>query len=90
MHDSRSLAKKGYKHITGTSTYASLSQAVSRIKHYDEVGHRIVVYADEKVFKVSAGQMSPNDFKLYNRQGLRKAKNASAYAKVNWWESEGK
>ena len=83
MHDSRSLAKKGYKHITGTSTYASLSQAVSRIKHYDEVGHRIVVYADEKVFKVSAGQMSPNDFKLYNRQGLRKAKNASAYAKLN-------
>ena len=83
MHDSRLLAKKGYKHITGTSTYASLSQAVSRIKHYDEVGHRIVVYADDKVFKVSAGQMSPNDFKLYNRQGLINAKNASAYAKLN-------
>lgn len=78
MHDHRRVAPKRRSGVS----YASLSQAVSRIKHYDTDGHKIKVYTDKKAFEISCGLISEEDLKLYNRQGYSETNDAgSAYAK---------
>jgi hypothetical protein len=77
MHDDRVIAKKGRSGVA----YASLSQAVSRVKHYDSSGHKIDIYTDKDAFKISCGRVSGEGHKLYNRQGLSETnKLGSAYA----------
>ena len=77
MHDDRRIAQKSRSGVA----YASLSQAVSRVKHYDTVGHKIIIYSDKKAFEISCGRISEEGLKLYNRQGLRETNRlGSAYA----------
>jgi hypothetical protein len=77
MHDDRRIASKKRSGVS----YASLSQAVSRIKHYDTSGHKIKVYTDKKAFQISCGLISEEEHKLYNREGYSKANKAvSGYA----------
>ena len=77
MHDHRRIAQKSRSGVA----YASLSQAVSRVKHYAPIGHKIRIYSDKKAFQVACGKFSEEGLKLYNRQGLRETnKLGSAYA----------
>ena len=77
MHDDRRIASKKRSGVS----YASLSQAVSRIKHYDTSGHKIKVYTDKKAFQISCGLISEEEHKLYNRQGYSETNKAgSGYA----------
>ena len=77
MHDDRMISHKGRSGVA----YSSLSQAVSRAKHYDKDGHKIIIYTDENAFKISCGKVSGEGHKLYNRQGLSETnKLGSAYA----------
>ena len=77
MHDDRKIAQKSSPGVA----YASLSQAVSRVKHYDTIGHKILIYSDKRAFKLACGRISEEGLKLYNRQGLRETNRlGSAYA----------
>jgi hypothetical protein len=77
MHDNRMISHKGRSGVA----YSSLSQAVSRAKHYDKEGHKIIIYTDENAFKISCGKVSGEGHKLYNRQGLSETNRlGSAYA----------
>ena len=78
MHDDRRIAQKSRSGVS----YASLSQAISRVKHYDTIGHKIHIYSDKKAFEISCRRGgSEEEYKLYNRQGLRETnKLGSAYS----------
>ena len=77
MHDDRRISQKSRSGVA----YSSLSQAVSRVKHYDTIGHKIQIYTDKKAFELACGRISEEGLKLYNRQGLRETnKHGSAYA----------
>lgn len=78
MHDDRRISQKSRSGVA----YASLSQAVSRVKHYDTIGHNIQIFTDKKAFELSCGRISEEGLKLYNRQGLTETNDAgSAYSK---------
>lgn len=64
MHDHRRIAQLG----KSGSAYASLSQAVSRVKHYSPNGEKIHVYTDPNVFLFSVDREFAEGHKLYNRQ----------------------
>lgn len=77
IHDDRRIAQKSRSGVA----YASLSQAVSRGKHYDTIGHKIKIYSDKKAFEISCGRVSEEELRLYNRQGLSETNRlGSAYA----------
>lgn len=64
MHDHRRIA---LLNKTGAA-YGSLSQAVSRVKHYSPNGEKINVYTDPNVFRFSVDRNVAGGHRLYNRQ----------------------
>lgn len=64
MHDHRRIAQLS----KSGSAYGSLSQAVSRVKHYSPNGEKIHVYTDPNVFLFSVDREFAQGHKLYNRQ----------------------
>ena len=64
MHDHRRIAELN----KAGSAYGSLSQAVSRVKHYSSCGEAINVYTDPNVFYFSVDREVAEGHRLYNRQ----------------------
>lgn len=64
MHDHRRIAELS----RSGAAYGSLSQAVSRVKHYSPNGEKIHVYTDPNVFLFSVDREIAEGHRLYNRQ----------------------
>lgn len=50
------------RQLDANACYNTLSQAYGRVKHYDNIGHPIMVYGDPNVFKLSCGEMAWLEF----------------------------